>query len=272
MEAHTAHAAREAHTSEPAGCDAPSDVWREVAALGRRLQELAGSYSGAATEAGERADSAEPDVDLAETPRDFQLFIPLPGADPHRLTLEATRTSLNLVAPRTASSLHDLPPGDRLRSSRHSAATGYRLSLRLPAEITPEAVAAEYRHGMLHLVAPKANVTAEPVKVRVRVAGEAAPDVPDEDSVDPSADADREAAPAARADTRAEEGHASRKLGLAYTRTASEDHITQAQFVGARTEGLQQPPGPSPVSAGYTNPLAVPEPETDRPSEGTSRS
>lgn len=106
-----------------------------------------------------------PAIELIDTPDSFQLQAQLPGVDPDSIDIEATRDAIKISGER--------PVPERVEHRtylRSEFAYGkFQRLIRLPVEITPEEIQADFYNGLLTLTLPKAeNARRHMVKVQVK--------------------------------------------------------------------------------------------------------
>ena len=104
-----------------------------------------------------------PPLALSETETAYEVRLPLPGADPERLDVHVEGNVLRVTGER------DGVPDDAARRYVVERLAGrFERQLRLPARVDAEGVVAEYEHGVLRLVLPKA-AEARPRRIEVPV-------------------------------------------------------------------------------------------------------
>ncbi|HZO91211.1 MAG TPA: Hsp20/alpha crystallin family protein [Chthonomonadaceae bacterium] len=270
------------------GALAGFDPWREMEDLRRRMDTLMGAFFGRSLPdlwnwnlpATFAQSGIEPDVDIYENDTEYTIQAALPGVDPKDIHVEATDNSILLTAERRSPFEQGAPgqegqqPPTQHRQSRSSSYSRYQFAYTLPADIKPDAVRANFRNGMLELHLPKQNPTTHKT-VPVSVQTEAQPaeiqaGAPSTTTTAPSAGS---TSPTHSTVSRPgeHEGNPAYKMGPSYTPSAGEDHTTQAQAAGARTEhtgeSRQQATATSSVVGGHTNPM---QPPTEASSSGTT--
>jgi HSP20 family protein len=106
-----------------------------------------------------------PAAELEVLPDRYQLNLELPGIDPDNIEIKATIDSISISGERTTET-----ETETVNTKRSEFRYGkfYR-TIDLPEEIQPEAVAAKYDRGVLHLSIPKTQVEKNKV-VDIKVA------------------------------------------------------------------------------------------------------
>jgi len=256
-----------------------TDPWREMEEMRRRMDALFGRVFGfGMPDLWERGGQgvgqqlsrvAEPDVDIYENDGEYIIHAALPGVDPQDIHLEATEDSVTLTA-ETRSGFEEpgqgqeggtqttqqqsgqatgtqtgqaqpQRPATQHRQSRYSSVSRFQFAYTLPAEIDPNAVRANFRNGRLELHLPKRQPASNrTVSIPVQSGGATQP---------AGSISGQTGTPST-----AHEGAPSRKMGTAYTPSASEDHTAQAAAAGERMEGHTSREGQSSVTTGSTNP------------------
>ncbi|CAN5687901.1 Hsp20/alpha crystallin family protein [soil metagenome] len=136
------------------------------------LNRVLRSYWGAEGPAGETETGSEtsvpsptwvPELDLAETPVEFGLWVDLPGVDPDTIELSVTGRTLTLRGQKPA----EPRPGHFREHVSERLEGRFHRVLELPGDIDPEAIQAEARHGVLHVrIAKAANNMPRTIPVR----------------------------------------------------------------------------------------------------------
>jgi HSP20 family protein len=101
-----------------------------------------------------------PAVDIVETQDAFTLDIDLPGVTPEDISIEFDEGVLSLSAERTCAG----ESGECLLSEFESCS--YERNFTVSTPVKSDEIAADYRHGVLHLVLPKAE-SAKPRKIAI---------------------------------------------------------------------------------------------------------
>jgi HSP20 family protein len=101
-----------------------------------------------------------PAVDIRETDDAFVLDVNLPGIRPEDVSIEYRDDILSLSAERTCNE----DSGKRLVSEFDSC--GYERRFTISAPVNEDAITADYRQGVLHLVLPKAE-SVKPRKIEI---------------------------------------------------------------------------------------------------------
>jgi HSP20 family protein len=101
-----------------------------------------------------------PAVDITETEDAFTLDVDLPGVRSEDVSIEFKDGVLSLSAERTC----DEDTGERLIDEFESC--GYERSFTISTPVNEEAITADYRQGILHLVLPKAE-SVKPRKIAI---------------------------------------------------------------------------------------------------------
>jgi HSP20 family protein len=108
--------------------------------------------------------------DLFETNEELILIAPMPGLKVEDLNIEATADSIAIRGERKP--FYTNENAKQLTQSYWSASQGpFEVSYRLPADVDPARVEAQYRQGVLELHIPKSAAT-RPVSVKVKASGE----------------------------------------------------------------------------------------------------
>jgi HSP20 family protein len=110
---------------------------------GERAVDLLGLKTGAGT--------WSPPVDVVESAENVQVFVNLPGVDPHTVEVLLSGNMLNLRGdvPRV-----HLPAGEKIHRRERFTGTFAR-SIPLPAPVDPDKVVAEARNGVLTVTLSK---------------------------------------------------------------------------------------------------------------------
>lgn len=101
-----------------------------------------------------------PAVDIIETADAFMLDVDLPGVHSEDVSIEFKDGVLTLSADRTC----DEETGERLVNEFESC--GYERSFTISTPVNEDAITADYRQGVLHLVLPKAE-SVKPRKIAI---------------------------------------------------------------------------------------------------------
>jgi len=109
----------------------------------------------------------EPEADIHETDKDFQILVSLPGYKPEEVNVEATADSITIQGERKA--LYDKEAKTTHRNNGVSESSRVDIHYALPAEIDPNNIKATFDNGVLNLELPK-NATAQPKTVKIDVA------------------------------------------------------------------------------------------------------
>jgi HSP20 family molecular chaperone IbpA len=141
-------------------------------------------------------------------------------------------------------------PHTQHRHSRYSGQSRFRLVYTLPAPIDADNVRASFRNGVLELNLPKQR---PPASRTVPITIETG-----ESRVASAALGAQSAQPGTQSSSTGgtHEGAPSNKMGSSYTPSGGEDHTSQAQSIGARTDhepGRQD----NPLASGQTNPMGT---------------
>lgn len=199
------------------------DLHRRLDTLAARLMWLASGHNGEPPPA-----DVEPEMDIYENDREFLIHAAMPGAAPQNIRVDATAHTLTLSAetPPVRPDTGDAASGTkRHRRSRYSEHERYHCVYTLHTAIHPDAVRATFRHGIVEIHLPKAQVSSNAVSVPVILHEEGAAGRPSQP----------DSAPIAMTQVvvvTEREGNPSRKLGAAYAPNAGEDHATKAQSIG----------------------------------------
>lgn len=105
-----------------------------------------------------------PEVDLRETDKEFIVEAAIPGLEKDDIDIDVTKDHITLCGERK---VEEEKPEEtyHVRQRRYGS---FRVSYSLPAEVKPDEVKATYKHGVLEVTMPKAEVTtAHKVKVEV---------------------------------------------------------------------------------------------------------
>ncbi len=106
-----------------------------------------------------------PEVDLRETEEHFVLTVSVPGMEKDDIDIDVTKEGITLTGERKS---EEEKPEEKYHV-RQQCYGAFKVSYALPSEVKPEDVKATYRHGILEVTMPKAEVTeAHKVKVDVR--------------------------------------------------------------------------------------------------------
>lgn len=108
----------------------------------------------------------EPLVDLKETEKEYVLSATIPGLDKDDIEIDVTEDTITLSGERKVEEEH---PGERYHV-RQQGYGAFRVTYTLPSEVKSPDVKATYKHGILEVVLPKAEVR-EAHKVKVDVEG-----------------------------------------------------------------------------------------------------
>lgn len=108
----------------------------------------------------------EPDADIHETDKDFQILVSLPGYQPSEIHVEATENGITIQGERKA--LYDKEAKTTHRNSGLSESSSVDIRYTLPAEIDTGNIKATFNNGILQLELPK-NVQANAKNVPVEV-------------------------------------------------------------------------------------------------------
>ncbi|MFO0011244.1 MAG: Hsp20/alpha crystallin family protein [Planctomycetota bacterium] len=104
-----------------------------------------------------------PPLDIVEDESGFSLYLDLPGVESNGLKVELLEDKLHLCATRTATPLNAgavVHRGERTLGK-------FARSIRLPKQIDAERIAAELKHGVLHLRLPKVpKATSRQIEIR----------------------------------------------------------------------------------------------------------
>ena len=219
------------------------DPWLEMEEVHRRMEALLhrtfgfdpkGFHRSGLREAGETGGvrGMEPDVDIFENEHEFLLYVALPGVNPYEIDVQANEATLTLTADiqKPLVGLLDTEYTTHHRRSRRSGHHRYHFAYRLPTDIRPEEIRANFRHGLLEMHLPKRQTTlGKPYSVPIDVEG-----MPPAQAIasDLSTSYTMQSPPQMR------EGTPGQKMGAAYTPTSSEDHVAKSHSAGARTESV----------------------------------
>ena len=101
-----------------------------------------------------------PEVDLRETEEHYVLTASVPGMEKDDIDIDVTKEGITLTGERKSEEKYHV---------RQQCYGAFKVSYALPSEVKPEGVKATYRHGILEVTMPKAEVTeAHKVKVDVK--------------------------------------------------------------------------------------------------------
>jgi HSP20 family protein len=147
-----------------------ADPWREIEALRREVDRVfselglgpLGRPWRLAFLPG-RAARQYPLVNLHDDGQNFYVEALAPGVDPDRFEVTVLGNTLTLSGEKRG--LPDVPP-ERIHRSERAAGRFVR-TIELPAEVDPNKVSAEYKHGLLVVTLPRAEA-ARPRRVTVR--------------------------------------------------------------------------------------------------------
>jgi HSP20 family protein len=109
--------------------------------------------------------TATPRVDVAETKDHYQLTAELPGFGKDDVTVQVKDGVLEL----SAKAAETTATPDTQWLLRERRVTGFERSFRLPRDVDGEAIAAEFRNGLLVLTLPKKEA-AKPRVVEIKAA------------------------------------------------------------------------------------------------------
>ena len=106
----------------------------------------------------ERAVSLEPPVELRRANGEFEIDAALPGVDPKDLKVQVTAEDVLITA--------EIAAERKLGETQSESVTRLFRAVHLPMPINPDAVKADYRHGLLHLTAPIVEPATRTIEVR----------------------------------------------------------------------------------------------------------
>ncbi|GAB6166293.1 Hsp20/alpha crystallin family protein [Thermostilla marina] len=134
--------------------------------LRREMNELMEQFFGAETNGRHGAPWYAPRVNLAETDKEFELTVDLPGMDPEDFQVELKEGQLWIS-------------GERKEEKEEKGKTYHRVErqygkfqrvIPLPAAVNADKIEAEYRNGVLRITVPK-DEAAQPKRISVKKAG-----------------------------------------------------------------------------------------------------
>ncbi len=105
-----------------------------------------------------------PEVDLRETDKEFVLSASVPGMEKDDIEIDVTKDGITLSGERKCA---EEKPEEKCHVRQQSYGA-FKVSYTLPSEVKPERVKANYRHGVLEVTMPKAEIT-EARKVKINV-------------------------------------------------------------------------------------------------------
>lgn len=138
----------------------PRDLFAE---LDRLQRDLGGALETSPTIRG-LGRGGFPAVNVGSTPTAVEIWAFAPGMDPATIEVHLDRGVLSLAGERRG-----LPPSDE-KTTLHTNerfAGRYRRVISLPDDIDPDAVAADYRDGVLH-VSVQRKAAAQPRRIEVQ--------------------------------------------------------------------------------------------------------
>lgn len=138
------------------GTRVPS-VWNEMSRLSREMDRLFGEAS-ATSRAG-----VFPPLNIYDDGESLVVKAEVPGIDPANLEINATANALTIKGERKRPSTDDKASFHRRERSYGT----FSRSVNLPQEINPDKVQANYEHGVLEIMLPKAE-EAKPRKIEIR--------------------------------------------------------------------------------------------------------
>ena len=131
----------------------------EAARMGSQVHQRAKKIlDQMSSDTGESKDYDMPSIDLLETNEELVALVALPGTTKDMIDLKVTEESFAISARTT--------PRDITYLSRETSQKGFKREIKLPEEIKPEQVKANYENGILEIHLPKlAVVSAQRVSV-----------------------------------------------------------------------------------------------------------
>lgn len=110
---------------------------------------------------GNDASISQPSVNVVETENDFRIDLAVPGLDKEDFNLEVDRNRLTISAEKT----HREEVNEDQFMRREFNYTSFTRSFQLPETVNAEAIAANYKNGVLSVTLPKLEeMKGEPVK------------------------------------------------------------------------------------------------------------
>ena len=95
-----------------------------------------------------------PEIDLRETDNEIIFSATVPGLTKDDIDINVTSDSISITGERKQAKEH---PGERFHV-RQQCYGSFQVSYSLPAHVKPDEVKATYKHGILDVVMPKAEV------------------------------------------------------------------------------------------------------------------
>lgn len=139
--------------------------FREIEEVQREMNRLFDEMASPSTRREGRGVTFAPAAELEETPDSYHLKLEVPGMNPNDISVEVTAEAVAISGERRVEKQAEAK-GTTRSEFRYGR---FQRVLPLPGRINNQKVSAEYKHGILHLMLPKAEEEKNKVvKVNIR--------------------------------------------------------------------------------------------------------